>query len=117
MYGIIIELLVCDLQRFIWNMFQNIFFQFGKILQHLLGLALIVADILQIGRDVTGIGKNAFLAHSLNGRYDILLAESEDVCEVINAGFCLAILCFGYVLLGNERLDNAYGILHFILRE
>jgi len=49
MYGIIIELFVCDMQRFIRDMFQNVSFQFGKVLQHLLRLALLVADVLQIG--------------------------------------------------------------------
>ena len=76
MYGIVIELLVCDVQRFIRDMFQNVSFQFGEVLQHLLRLALLVADVLQIGRDVTGIGKDAFLAHSVNGGDDVSFAES-----------------------------------------
>ena len=76
MYGIVIELFVCDMQRFIWDMFQNVSFQFGKVLQHQLRLALLVADVLQIGRDVTGIGKDAFLSHSVNGGDDVSLAES-----------------------------------------
>ena len=66
MYGIVIELFVCDMQRFIRDMFQNVSFQFGEAFQHLLRLALLVADVLQIGRDVTGIGKDAFLSHSVN---------------------------------------------------
>ena len=49
MYGIVIKLLVCDMQRFIRDMFQNVSFQFGEVLQHLLRLALLVADVLQIG--------------------------------------------------------------------
>ena len=49
MYGIVIELLVCDMQRFIRDMFQNVSFQFGEVFQHLLRLSLLVADILQIG--------------------------------------------------------------------
>ena len=49
MYGIVIELFVCDVQRFIWDMFQNVSFQFGEVFQHLLRLSLLVADILQIG--------------------------------------------------------------------
>ena len=76
MYGIVIELFVCDMQRFIRDMFQNVSFQFGKVLQHLLRLALLVADVLQIGRDVTGIGKDAFLSHSVNGGDDVSLTES-----------------------------------------
>ena len=76
MYGIVIELFVCDVQRFIRNMFQNVSFQFGEVFQHLLRLALLVADVLQIGRDVTGIGKDAFLSHSVNGGDDVSLTES-----------------------------------------
>ena len=49
MYGIVIELLVCDMQRFIWDMFQDVSFQFGEVLQHLLRLSLLVTDVLQIG--------------------------------------------------------------------
>ena len=30
-------------------MFQDVSFQFGEVLQHLLRLALLVADVLQIG--------------------------------------------------------------------
>ena len=48
-YGIVIELFVCDVQRFIRDMFQDVSFQFGEFLQHLLRLALLVADVLQIG--------------------------------------------------------------------
>ena len=102
MYGIVIELFVCDMQRFIRDMFQNVSFQFGVVLQHLLRFALLVADVLQIGRDITGIGKDAFLAHSVNGRDDVSLAESEYVGEVIDTGFCLTILRPGYMLLGDE---------------
>ena len=102
MYGIVIELFVCDMQRFIRDMFQNVSFQFGVVLQHLLRFALLVVDVLQIGRNVTGIGKDTFLAHSVNGRDDVSLAESEDVGEVIDTGFCLAILRPGYMLLGDE---------------
>ena len=76
MYGIVIKLFVCDVQRFIRDMFQNVSFQFGEVFQHLLRLALLVADVLQIGRDVTGIGKDAFLSHSINGGDDVSLAES-----------------------------------------
>ena len=49
MYGIVIELFVCDMQRFIRDMFQNVSFQFGEVFQYLLRLALLVADVLQIG--------------------------------------------------------------------
>ena len=49
MYGTVIELLVCDMQRFIRDMFQDVSIQFGEVLQHLLRLALLVADVLQIG--------------------------------------------------------------------
>ena len=49
MYGIVIELFVCDVQRFIRDMFQYVSFQFGEVLQHLLRLSLFVADVLQIG--------------------------------------------------------------------
>ena len=48
-YGIVVELLVCDMQRLIWNVLQYVPFQFGELLQHLLRLALLVADVLQIG--------------------------------------------------------------------
>ena len=48
-YGIVVELLVCDMQRFVWNVLQYVSFQFGELLQHLLRLALLVADVLQIG--------------------------------------------------------------------
>ena len=49
MHGIVVELLVCDLQRIIRNMFQDISLQLGIFLQHLLRLALGVADVLQVG--------------------------------------------------------------------
>ena len=115
-HSLVVELLVGDAERVIGDVAQHILFQLGETFELMHGLAL-VANVLHEGGDVFGVAKNAFLPHASYSRHHIVLAQAEDVGEVVDTRLCLGILCPRYVFLRYERLDYSHRILHLFFVE
>ena len=115
-HSLVVELLVGDAKRVVGDVAQHILLQLSETFELLHGLAL-VANVLHEGGDVFSVAKNAFLSHASYGRHHLVLAQAENVGEVVNTRLSLGILCARYVFLRYERLDYSHRILHFFFVE